>query len=759
MSIRCVVMPRIRLLLLALLAAFGCDACGPGVTVRAETAPPPSPQPACAAAPSPGKPALCIPEGGTEQFVVGLPEEHGWERGDWVTVNVAQPGITNAWPVALAVLVEPYRDVARASVLYQRNERGLDGSRVRRVGRGEHARLGKFVGSIKRIEGGRVELDLGAKDDARTGDIYEIRSAQDSSRPIARVRVTELGDLHLWAVPLDHSEPLREGQIAVYLRGHEASDGEDPQVSILVADFAPTNAQDAEAAKTAQGYSKELANTLDAAAAGMEGVSVRYEGNERVRVTGSDAKAYAEAYSLGKRHAADIVVWGSMRCGKRACAQPRVTVVNPERQRKGSDEGGRDAEGLILVGAAPTEPRVLAAAILGSVAFDARRYADASYYLTQAVSKKFLGPEDELRARWKLSHALSKRGQTAAARVQANALLKRARELHATRWEELGRRELARLDEQEGRVASTPNHILLSSQMPGAHDGASGAQPALAMKALSRKATTTPFGGSVPHPGATEAGMLDATAPGVLGATEAGVLGATAPGVPSATEAGVPSATEAGVSSATATRPGQGLAGSAPGGADKDRQPHPHDDRRTSDGNPCSPTCQQLDRGDGSGEMGDHLPAVSLSTVKMKPLNLHPAAGAKPAPVRPAAAPVRLWQRPAGLVAMGVGVAGVGVGAVLTGVAIGKYESSASHCDAVDRCDTEGAALRQNALWLGKGSTVVMIAGEVLLVGGAGLFLTAPSSATAPVRAGAKAGQWSARVEILPGGVQVRGAW
>jgi len=118
--------------LFVLFAALGCGACKPGMAARAKTAPPAgAAQPACAVAPSPGKPALCIPRGDTAQFVIGLPEEHGWERGDWVTVNVAQPGMTNALPIALAVVVEPYHDVARVSVLYQRGERGLDGGRVR----------------------------------------------------------------------------------------------------------------------------------------------------------------------------------------------------------------------------------------------------------------------------------------------------------------------------------------------------------------------------------------------------------------------------------------------------------------------------------------------------------------------------------------------------------------------------------------------------------------------------------------------------
>lgn len=149
--------------------------------------------------------------------------------------------------------------------------------------------------------------------------------------------------------------------------------------------------------------------------------------------------------------------------------------------------------------------------------------------------------------------------------------------------------------------------------------------------------------------------------------------------------------------------------------------------------------------------------SVSLA---VKPLELAPAARAKPVSVRPGAALERPWQRPVGLVAMGVGVAGVGVGAVLGGLAIAKNgDSNDGHCDAADRCDPEGVALRHDAVGMGNASTVATIAGGVLLGGGAVLFFTAPSSGAAPERVGAKAGRWRARVEILPGGVQVRGAW
>ena len=146
--------------------------------------------------------------------------------------------------------------------------------------------------------------------------------------------------------------------------------------------------------------------------------------------------------------------------------------------------------------------------------------------------------------------------------------------------------------------------------------------------------------------------------------------------------------------------------------------------------------------------------------LAVKALEVDPNAGIRPGPL-PDAAPERSWQRPTALVAMGLGVAGVGVGAVLGGLAIAKNGKSNedNHCDAADLCDATGVALRQDALGLGTASTAALIAGGVVATGGAVLFFTAPSSAAVPDRVGAKAGRWSARLEILPGGMQLRGAW
>jgi hypothetical protein len=146
--------------------------------------------------------------------------------------------------------------------------------------------------------------------------------------------------------------------------------------------------------------------------------------------------------------------------------------------------------------------------------------------------------------------------------------------------------------------------------------------------------------------------------------------------------------------------------------------------------------------------------------VRVKPLEVDPNAGLN-TPGLGDQGPQRPWQRPVGIGAMGLGGAAVAVGAVLGGLALSKNGESNedNHCDALDRCDDTGLALRKEALGLGTGSTAAIVAGAVVLAGGVVLFATAPPVAAKDERAGAGAGRWSARVEVLPGGVRVKGSW
>lgn len=98
-------------------------------------------------------------------------------------------------------------------------------------------------------------------------------------------------------------------------------------------------------------------------------------------------------------------------------------------------------------------------------------------------------------------------------------------------------------------------------------------------------------------------------------------------------------------------------------------------------------------------------------------------------PIAPAP-PDRSWQRPVGIASVTFGAVGLGAGLVLGAVALAKNAESneENHCDARDRCDATGLALRDEARELGNGSTAAVIIGAAALAGGVTLWATAPKN-------------------------------
>jgi hypothetical protein len=126
------------------------------------------------------------------------------------------------------------------------------------------------------------------------------------------------------------------------------------------------------------------------------------------------------------------------------------------------------------------------------------------------------------------------------------------------------------------------------------------------------------------------------------------------------------------------------------------------------------------------------------------------------APDAPVVAPERPrdWgntRRIAGIGVGALGVIGLGAAAVFGVVAIStKDESNESHCDASNRCDGRGLALRSEAATAATVSTALFITGGLVFAGGVTLFLL-PSSSAAPT--GSKAQL------ALPAGAGLRGTW
>jgi uncharacterized membrane protein YgcG len=101
-------------------------------------------------------------------------------------------------------------------------------------------------------------------------------------------------------------------------------------------------------------------------------------------------------------------------------------------------------------------------------------------------------------------------------------------------------------------------------------------------------------------------------------------------------------------------------------------------------------------------------------------------------------------QKTLGIVGVGIGVVGLGVGSVLGLMTLSKKNDAQNVCP--NRCATQdGVSMWNDATNMGNISTVAFIVGGVGLVGGALLWLTAPSSTT--------------QVGLGPSGIQWKGVW
>ncbi|MEP7123367.1 MAG: hypothetical protein ABJE95_20745 [Byssovorax sp.] len=131
-----------------------------------------------------------------------------------------------------------------------------------------------------------------------------------------------------------------------------------------------------------------------------------------------------------------------------------------------------------------------------------------------------------------------------------------------------------------------------------------------------------------------------------------------------------------------------------------------------------------------------------------------------PGGVRAESASTWSGRRTAGLVVGAAGLVGIVVGAVFGAKAMSKDAESHPHCLPTDflHCDPQGIVLGHEAIVAGNTSTVGFVVGGVAVLGGAILFLTAPSSPSSG--AGARL-RYSARpiVGSSGGGLLLSGEW
>lgn len=128
------------------------------------------------------------------------------------------------------------------------------------------------------------------------------------------------------------------------------------------------------------------------------------------------------------------------------------------------------------------------------------------------------------------------------------------------------------------------------------------------------------------------------------------------------------------------------------------------------------------------------------------------APGAGPGADRPSG---MSGQAIAGIVIGSVGIVAMGVG-VGVGMAAGSsYDDSEAHC--VDNfCTQEGLDIRDSARTQADVGTIVFVVGAAALVGGAVLWLTAPSGDDSEPAMAARTGL---RFGVTPGGLTMGGAW
>lgn len=118
-------------------------------------------------------------------------------------------------------------------------------------------------------------------------------------------------------------------------------------------------------------------------------------------------------------------------------------------------------------------------------------------------------------------------------------------------------------------------------------------------------------------------------------------------------------------------------------------------------------------------------------------------------PPAPSAAP-----RIAGFVGIGLGAVGLGAWGLLGGLAISRNASADGHCGTDNLCNKVGFDNRSEAITLGHGATVGLIAGGVFAAVGVTLVLVSPRPKPAQRNASTETNVW-----VSPAGIGLRTTW
>jgi Tetratricopeptide repeat len=113
--------------------------------------------------------------------------------------------------------------------------------------------------------------------------------------------------------------------------------------------------------------------------------------------------------------------------------------------------------------------------------------------------------------------------------------------------------------------------------------------------------------------------------------------------------------------------------------------------------------------------------------------------------------------RVAGIVGIGLGAAGLVTWGILGGIALAKHNAAQGHCNAQNMCDAAGFTQRTDAISLGNGATVALVAGGLFTAAGVSLVLIARSGKKGAPNGVVEPAQ--TRVWIGPAGIGLRGTW
>ena len=379
-----------------------------------------------------------------------LPAHHGYERGARMLLHDAQRLKAIGWAV---VVVSQERELLAVVESLPPEAKDVP---LRAGPMPERVRVGKTLGVVlqqKEPKAENVQLNLGEGDGVLVGDYYTVLgtpiSDADASgkslgrRPVGLVKVQSLEALT--AVASIEQGTANEGAFVKYLGrnppGREGS-GARKDVTLLVMRF-----QGSDGAL----FSDRLIDTLQTKVIkGYKQIRIKHETTTIDDLDGTQSQIKA----LGRKHGADIVVWGSVLCtNKNACIRPRVTVVAEDAKgpaglmmEEPDKEIARDELGK---SALEMDKRVLglASRIAGLALYEKDNYADAAWHFERA---KEGSPEDAEEVRQPLIRCHEWLGSWKEAEEIASELIAVGKQKQSEAMEALGHYWLGRMQSQRG---------------------------------------------------------------------------------------------------------------------------------------------------------------------------------------------------------------------------------------------------------------------------------------------------------------------